>query len=713
MNLSKRLLGAVIGCLISLTAVSETVVNIGTGSSSQLYPFNFWGGYARSAAIYTASEIGSSGLITSLGWQRETGDIEICPVKIYLKQTATSTLSAATWSTMISGATLVYNSTATFPASDWQTIDIADFVYNNSNGDNLLVLCEANFGGNGASSSPNFAYSYNPSKHETWQQYDSPPTGSGVPDENRPNLQVSFLPLTTPYPPSGFIAQANGTSQVDLTWKKNAAGNSVMVAFNTSSTFGTPSGSYSAGNTISGGGTVIYNGSGTSYSHTGLNPATTYYYRAWSVLPPSPTYSTGTNTAATTACTTLASFPDLTNFETSAFPPTCWSLAQKPWTHSGSASANGSGSGSAMADFFDVTGGYSFDLISPVLNLAGLTSPVVSFDHAYATYSGQEDYLELWISTNSGGSYTLATTWLGGSTGPLNTGGEVTSSFIPTSGQWASKSYTLSTSVNRILFRGVSAWGNNLYLDNISIHGTCTPGSSPTAVITPSGSTTFCPGGSVTLTASGGTGYVWSNAATTAAINVTTGGTYTVTVTNAAGCTATASRSVTVNAQPTAVITPSGSTTFCQGGSVTLTASGGTGYVWSNAATTTAITVSTTGTYTVTVTNTAGCTATASRSVTVNALPTAVITPGGSTTFCQGGSVVLTASGGTGYVWSNAATTAAITVTTGGSYTVTVTNSAGCTATANRSVTVNTLPTAVITADGPTTFCLGGSVTLT
>jgi len=191
------------------------------------------------------------------------------------------------------------------------------------------------------------------------------------------------------------------------------------------------------------------------------------------------------------------------------------------------------------------------------------------------------------------------------------------------------------------------------------------------------------------LTASGGTGYVWSNAATTAAITVTTGGSYTVTVTNAAGCTATANSSVTVNALPTAAITPGGSTTFCQGGSVVLTASGGTGYVWSNAATTAAITVSTGGSYTVTVTNAAGCTATASQSVTVNALPTAVITPSGSTTFCEGGSVILTASGGTGYVWSNAATTIAITVSTGGSYTVTVTNTGGCASVDSVQVTVH------------------------
>jgi hypothetical protein len=78
--------------------------------------------------------------------------------------------------------------------------------------------------------------------------------------------------------------------------------------------------------------------------------------------------------------------------------------------------------------------------------------------------------------------------------------------------------------------------GNNLYLDNITISGACNTSTTPVAMITPGGPTTFCQGDSVALTASGGTGYLWSNDATTATIYVTAGGTYTVTVTNEGGC---------------------------------------------------------------------------------------------------------------------------------------------------------------------------------
>ncbi len=68
-----------------------------------------------------------------------------------------------------------------------------------------------------------------------------------------------------------------------------------------------------------------------------------------------------------------------------------------------------------------------------------------------------------------------------------------------------------------------------------------------------------------------------------------------------------------------------------------------------------------------------------------------------------------------GYLWSTGATTQSINVIAGGSYTLrTIAN--GCTSAVSAAtvVTVNTPPaTPTISAGGPTTFCTGGSVTLT
>jgi hypothetical protein len=252
---------------------------------------------------------------------------------------------------------------------------------------------------------------------------------------------------------------------------------------------------------------------------------------------------------------------------------------------------------------------------------------------------------------------------------------------------------------------------------------TVTVNSNPaTPTITPSGPTTFCSGGSVDLSSSVATGYSWTpNGESTQTITVTTSGNYSVTVSNASGCTATSAPvTVTVNTAPaTPVITPSGPTTFCSGGSVDLSAPVSTGYLWlPGGETTQTITITMSGSYMVTVSNASGCTATSAPvNVLVNPTPaTPTITPSGPTTFCTGGSVDLASSAATGYSWSpGGATSQTITATTSGSYSVTISDGNGCTATSAATVvTVNTVPPApVITPSGPTTFCDGGSVDLT
>ena len=136
-----------------------------------------------------------------------------------------------------------------------------------------------------------------------------------------------------------------------------------------------------------------------------------------------------------------------------------------------------------------------------------------------------------------------------------------------------------------------------------------------------------------------------------------------------------------------ATISTTTTTTFCQGGSVVLTASAGGSYNWMNGTTQvgTAATYNATaaGSFTVEVTNAAGCKAiSAATTVTVNSNPIATISTTTSTTFCQGGSVLLTASAGSSYIWKNGTTQVGTTSTysaaSNGSYTVEVTNTAGC-----------------------------------
>jgi len=238
----------------------------------------------------------------------------------------------------------------------------------------------------------------------------------------------------------------------------------------------------------------------------------------------------------------------------------------------------------------------------------------------------------------------------------------------------------------------------------------------PTASITASGPTSFCAGGSVGLTASAGAAYVWSTGATTQSITVNTASSLTVRVTDINGCTnQSAAINVTVNALPTATVSASGPTSFCAGGSVSLTASAGAGYLWSTGATTQTISVTGSGTPSVRVTGANGCNATSAPvTVTVNPLPVATINNGNAVSFCAGSTADLTASAGSSYLWSTGATTRTISVGTAGARSVTVTDANGCSAvSAVTNVTVNPLPLATISAVGPTTFCAGGSVSLT
>ncbi|GAB4496426.1 MAG: hypothetical protein OHK0019_28110 [Saprospiraceae bacterium] len=96
-------------------------------------------------------------------------------------------------------------------------------------------------------------------------------------------------------------------------------------------------------------------------------------------------------------------------------------------------------------------------------------------------------------------------------------------------------------------------------------------------------------------------------------------------------------------------------------------------------------------------------------------IPALVLTADGATTFCEGDSVMLTAPGGfAAYEWASGGTDPTFTAKNSGNFSVTVTNAEGCTAVSNIvCVLVDPDETPIITASGDTTFCGGGSVTLT
>lgn len=97
-------------------------------------------------------------------------------------------------------------------------------------------------------------------------------------------------------------------------------------------------------------------------------------------------------------------------------------------------------------------------------------------------------------------------------------------------------------------------------------------------------------------------------------------------------------------------------------------------------------------------------------SVTVNPLPLATLSPSNGTLTCSQASLTLTAGGGSAYTFSAGATPLGSTnqavVTTAGTYSVTVTGSAGCRATATSSISFNS--TFVANAGASSTTALVG-----
>ena len=222
------------------------------------------------------------------------------------------------------------------------------------------------------------------------------------------------------------------------------------------------------------------------------------------------------------------------------------------------------------------------------------------------------------------------------------------------------------------------------------------------------GGTSFCEGGSTQLDAGDFESYQWTpNGENTQQITASTGGDYTVVVTDVNGCTA--SSTVTVQEDTELSPTISGDDTVCESGSTTLSVLGNfTSTVWSTSETTPSITAID-GDYQVTVTDATGCTG--SSLISITTLTPDQVTIAGELELCEGQLIDLEAIGDFGtYAWSNSQTTQSISVNASGDYSVTATDTNGCTSSTSVTLTVNTLNPPVIS--GEIDLCQGDTETL-
>ena len=176
--------------------------------------------------------------------------------------------------------------------------------------------------------------------------------------------------------------------------------------------------------------------------------------------------------AFNTTCDIVSSFPWTEGFNSVALSP-CWSnefvSGTAPWAN---VTANGDASvvpytGTRMAEFRTSVVGNKTKLVSPQLNLTGLTNPELSFYYANVNWAGDIDQLRIFYKTTAAGS------WV-----------QIGENYITEHTAWTKVSLTLpnKSATYYIAFEGTSNWARGVNVDDVTVKEgpTCFP---PTAMI--------------------------------------------------------------------------------------------------------------------------------------------------------------------------------------------------------------------------------------
>lgn len=160
-------------------------------------------------------------------------------------------------------------------------------------------------------------------------------------------------------------------------------------------------------------------------------------------------------------------------FASATFPPTDWASLDatgdgKNWARG---SAGHSAAGSAFINFYNIGSGSYDDMILSPADFSTMTNASMTFYVAYRQYGTENDKLQVDVSTNCGSTWT--TEWTKQGTA-LTTGVDVTSNWTsPTASEWRQELVDLSDydgmSDVMIRFRSTSAYGNNLFFDDVNI----------------------------------------------------------------------------------------------------------------------------------------------------------------------------------------------------------------------------------------------------
>jgi len=454
-----------------------------------------------------------------------------------------------------------------------------------------------------------------------------------------PNGSTTFTITFTPSGMGNFVA--------DLNFSNNDCDEGSYTVSLFGSGVGTPpTANFSADNTtICQNNTVTFSDMSTapsswSWVFNGGTPSTATTAGPHSITYPSPgTYSVsltvtntdGTDTHTQTNYITVVpnvgqSLPFTEGFVNPMFPPNGWIINNggNPNTW-GRTTLNGNAptTGNAMAiNFYNPpdSSGDIDEITLPSADLSGYSTATLTFDVAYAPYLTYSDQLDILVSPGCGQASTVVYSKLGNT---LATESSMNTAYTSVS-TWRNETIDLTPYIGNssveITFRGISGFGNVLYIDNVNIVGTNSGASADFSTSV----AVACEGETVVFTdgSSGATSWSWDFGLGASPPSAVGQGphlvTYSTPGTKNSTLTVNGGSSITKSVQINGVPLPPSIAVVNNCGSTTLTAAG-TNLHWSTGETAASILVTTPGTFYVSQTLN-GCTS-ATSSTAVNPFP--------------------------------------------------------------------------------------------
>jgi len=222
-------------CIFGIkTATAQTPVIIGAGTgSSTSYPIYTFYYNSASESIYTGTEIGTTGTITKLAYQKATGNSTTAPaVKIYMKTTSLATVGSNNYTigtTGFAGYTLVYDGTLpNSTTTGWMEVTLnTPFAFNHTTGNLSVLIVGTTYISSGR---PAYTYTSQPDGRKTAYYYNDSTVWSAsssmAPVLERPNVSLTITPpVTTGCVIPGLFSATNVTSNsATLSWSAPATG---------------------------------------------------------------------------------------------------------------------------------------------------------------------------------------------------------------------------------------------------------------------------------------------------------------------------------------------------------------------------------------------------------------------------------------------------------------------------------------------------------